>query len=98
VTRSVTDAEVAAQLEDELARLSVADVLLHTAGTVATLGYRALLAEERDLEQARVAIEALRALLPVVDGSLTDELRHDLRAALADLQLAYGSAVDRTFK
>jgi hypothetical protein len=34
----------------------------------------------------------------VLDDSLTDELAHDLRAAVADLQLAYADAVGRSFK
>jgi hypothetical protein len=90
--------DVAAEIEAELARLDVSAVLLHAATTVATLAYRRLPEGERDLEQVRLAIDALRALLPVLEDSLTDELRRDFRTAIADLQLAYGDAVGRSFQ
>ena len=60
--------------------------------TVSSLGYRRLTEEERDLEQARVAIEALRALVPIVGGSLPEETTRDFNQVIANMQLAYASA------
>ena len=54
--------------------------------------FRRLSEEERDLDQARLAIEALRALLPVLEGSATEELIRDFKQVTANLQLAYADA------
>jgi hypothetical protein len=62
--------------------------------TVAQLGYAKLEAEGRDLEQAKLAIESLRALTPVLAGSVPVEVLHDFEQATANLQLAYAKAVE----
>ena len=41
----------------------------------------------------RLAIEALRALVPVLKGALPDELVRDFEQVTANLQLAYAEAV-----
>ena len=81
------------ELVDALSRLSVADLLVQTLSTVSALGFHRLGEEGRDLEQARLAIEALRALVPVLGGSVPPELTRDLEQVTANLQLAYASAV-----
>jgi hypothetical protein len=51
-------------------------------------------AEARDLEQARLAIETLRALEPVLrEGGLDEAIVRDLEQARTNLQLAYAKAV-----
>ena len=77
-----SDEELVRQLEAELEKLY----------TVSSLGYRRLSEEQRDLEQARLAIEALRALLPVLEGSVAEELVRDFKQVTANLQLAYADA------
>jgi hypothetical protein len=89
----VTEQEVVEQIEAELERLSVADVLLHTASTVATLAYRKLTPGDRDLEQVRLAIDSLQALLPLLRDDLGDDLERDFREAVANLQFAYAESV-----
>jgi hypothetical protein len=89
----VTEHEVAEQIEAELERLSVSDVLVHTASTVATLAYRKLIPGDRDLAQVRLAIEALQALLPLLGDDLPHEVERDFRTAIATLQLAYADSV-----
>ena len=86
------DEELVKQLEEELKKLKVADLLVQTLYTVSSLGYRKLSEEDRDLEQARLAIEALRALLPVLDGVVGDEIVRDFRQVTSNLQLAYVEA------
>jgi predicted nucleic acid-binding protein len=86
------DDELLRQLEAELKTLEVSDLLVQTLYTVSSLGYRRLSEEERDLEQARLAIEALRALLPVLEGSAGEELVRDFKQVTANLQLAYADA------
>jgi hypothetical protein len=80
------------ELQAELAKLKVSDLLLQTLYSISSLGYHRLSAETRDLEQARLAIEALRALVPVLEGSVPDEALRDFNQVLANLQLAYASA------
>lgn len=80
------------ELQAELAKLKVADLLLQTLYSVSSLGYHRLSGETRDLEQARLAIEALRALVPVLDGSVPPVALRDFNQVLANLQLAYAAA------
>ena len=81
------------EFQAELAKLKVSDLLLQTLYSVSSLGYHRVSGEARDLEQARLAIEALRVLIPVLEGSVPEEALRDFRPVLANLQLAYGSAV-----
>ena len=66
---------------------------MQTLSTVSSLAYHRLSEEHRDLEQVRLAIEALRALLPVLSASLPPELLRDFEQVTANLQLAYAGAV-----
>jgi hypothetical protein len=88
-----SEEELLQQLEGELKKLKVSDVLVQTVFTVSSLGYRRLGEEDRDLEQARLAIEALRALLPVLKGTVTDQATRDFEQLVANMQLAYAKAV-----
>jgi hypothetical protein len=81
------------EIQAELAKLEVSDLLLQTLYSVSSLGYHRLSGEGRDLEQVRLAIEALRALVPVLEGSVPEDALRDFNAVLANLQLAYASAV-----
>ncbi|MFL5981579.1 MAG: hypothetical protein ACJ74R_07720 [Gaiellaceae bacterium] len=87
-----SDEQLLQQLEEELKKLKVSDLLVQTLYTVSSLGYRKLSEEDRDLAEAKLAIEALRALLPVLDGSAPDELVRDFRQVMSNLQLAYADA------
>jgi len=93
-----TDEEVRAALEEQMRRLSVEDVLLQTVVTLVNLGARKLGltappeeagagAPAPDLVQASQAIEATRALLPLVSGDVGQ-----IRDALSQLQVAYARA------
>jgi hypothetical protein len=86
------DDELLNQLEEELKALKVSDLLVQTLYTVSSLGYRRLSEQDRDLDQARLAIEALRALVPVLEGSASEELLRDFKQVTANLQLAYAEA------
>ena len=90
--RQPTGDEVLEQLEEELKKLKVADILVQTVFTVSSLGYRKLGEEDRDLEQARLAIEALRALVPVLKGTVPDQVMRDFEQLVANMQLAYAQA------
>ena len=74
-----------------LKELRVADLLLGTLASLVQLGYAKL--GDGDVEQARIAIEALRAVTPVLEGTAPPDALRDLRQATANLQLAYAGRV-----
>jgi hypothetical protein len=80
------------ELQAELAKLKVSDLLLQTLYSVSSLGYHRLSGEARDLGQAKLAVEALKALVPVLEGEVPEDAMRDFRQVLANLQLAYASA------
>jgi hypothetical protein len=80
------------ELQAELAKLKVTDLLLQTLYTVSSLGYQRLEGETKDLNQVRLSIEALKALVPVLEDEVPEEALRDFRQVLANLQLAYASA------
>ena len=82
------------ELREALDRVGVGDILVNALSAAASIGFRRVSAEARDLEQVRLAIESLRALDPVLRESGVDEaIVRDLEAARANLQLAYARAV-----
>ena len=81
------------ELLEALAQLQVSDLLVQTLSTVSSLAYHRLSEQHRDLEQVRLAIEALRALVPVLAGTVPPELTRDFEQVTANLQLAYAGAV-----
>jgi hypothetical protein len=87
--RPIAEEELLAALRE----LKVSDLLVQTLSTVSSLAYDRLGEERRDLEQARLAIEALRALVPVLAGSIPPELTRDFEQVTANLQLAYASTL-----
>jgi hypothetical protein len=87
-----SDEELLQKLEEELKKLKVSDLLVQTLYTVSSLGYRKLSEEDRDLAEAQLSIEALRALLPVLEGSVGDDVIRDFKQVTANLQLAYADA------
>ena len=86
------DEQLLQQIEEELRKLTVGDLLVQTLYTVSSLAYRRLSEEDRDLDQARLAIEALRALVPVLEGAVDDGVLRDFRQVTSNLQLAYAEA------
>ena len=80
------------QLREALQKIRVSDVLVETMQGLASLGYHRLNAETRDLDQTRLAIDALKAIGGVLDGVVPPELTRDFNQVVANLQLAYASA------
>jgi hypothetical protein len=96
-----SEEELRAAYEAELSRITSADVILQAAVSLLNVGGRRLglagapegspgesAGGERDLEQVRDAIDGVRALLPILERRLPQQLR-PLRDALAQLQMAY---------
>ena len=82
------------ELREALDKIGVADILLNALSAVASIGFRRVYAEARDLGQVKLAIESLRALDPVLrEGGVDEAIVRDLEQARANLQVAYAKAV-----
>jgi hypothetical protein len=76
------------EIRKALKEVQVRDVLLQTVVTLVSVsGHK--LTEERDLDQAKLGIEAIRALLPLCP----EEEAKPVRDALAQLQMLYAREV-----
>ena len=88
-----TEEELRAQLEEQLRQITVQDVVLQTIVSLINLtGQRLGITPDtedvRDLEQARIGIDAVRALLPLLEREAPEQMR-PVRDALTQLQLVY---------
>lgn len=98
MSEHLNEEELARELAEELRRLKIEDVLIQTLITISSIGYRRLgLTEEtkddRDLQQAKLAIDTMTALTPVLENVVPEELLQDFNQSVASLQLAYAKAV-----
>jgi hypothetical protein len=91
-TQQPSEEELLRQVEEQLKKLKVSDLIVQMLSTVSSLGYRKLSEQDRDLDQARLAIETLRAVVPVLEGAVADDVLRDFRQVTANLQLAYADA------
>lgn len=95
-----SEEELRARLEEELKKITVRDILVQTVVTLVNLGGQRLGTSEgtrevRDLEQARMAIEAVRSLLPLLESVEEGAAQmRPVRDALAQLQIAYAREAD----
>jgi hypothetical protein len=92
-----TEEQLAQQLAEELRRLRIEDVLIQTLITISSIGYRRLgltedTRDDRDLQQAKLAIDTMTALTPVLEDVVPEELIRDFNQSVAALQLAYAQA------
>src|ERR671925_231575 len=87
-----TEEELRELLETEFRKLKVADVLAQTVLSVSQLGFMRMGAENRDLAEARLAIDALKALVPVLTDALPEQAIRDFESVIANMQLSYARA------
>ena len=78
----------AEELVAELRKAKVSELLVHTCSLLASLAFGKLAPDLRDLDQARLAIDALKALAPLLE----EGPRRDVQQVVANLQLAYADA------
>ncbi len=84
-----SEEELRAQIEEQLRQVRVEDLLVESAASIVNLTVRRIAKpDEQDLEQARIGIEAVRALVELVEG----EVAGQIRSALSELQLLYAKA------
>jgi hypothetical protein len=78
--------ELQRRLEQQLREIRVQDLLLESVASILNLSARRIGKEdERDLEQARVGIDAVRAVIDLLD----EGPREQVREALAQVQMLY---------
>jgi hypothetical protein len=81
-----SEEELRAALEEQMKSITVEDVLLQTVVTLVNLAGRRLTVEgEKDVEQAKLGIEAVRALLPLCP----QEQVGPIKDALSQLQMLF---------
>jgi hypothetical protein len=81
-----SEEELRARIEEQLRTVRVQDLLLESVVGVINLTARRIAKEdERDLEQARVGIEATRALVDLLDPEQAEQVR----SALSQVQVLY---------
>jgi len=81
-----SEEELRAQLEEEIRKVRIEDVVLQSAVSILNLSARRIAKDdERDLEQAKVGIDAARALVDLVNP----EAQPQLRQAISELQVLY---------
>jgi hypothetical protein len=78
------------ELIEQLKGLQIGQFLLSTLSTLVTLTFGKL--DARDLAQARVGIDAIGAIVPVLEGQVPEETKREMEAALAGLRVAYADA------
>src|SRR6266542_5685294 len=81
-----SEEEMRRRIEEQLRKVRVQDLLLESVASVLNLSARRIAKEdERDLEQARVGIEAVRAVVGLLDPEPADQVR----SALSEVQMLY---------
>jgi hypothetical protein len=81
-----TEEEMRQRIEEQLRKVRVQDLLLESVVSLLNLAARRIAKEdERDLEQGRIGIEAVRAVVDLLDP----EPAAQVRSALAEVQMLY---------
>ncbi len=84
------------QLLEEFRKFKVSDLLVSTFLTLSQLAYAKLDPAARDLEQARLAIDSMRALAPVLEAAVPADTKRDFDQVVTNLQLAFASAASES--
>jgi hypothetical protein len=81
------------ELLRELSEMKVDELLVNTTSMLASLAALRLDEGSRDLEQAKLAIDAIKALQRPLQDFLDDDMKGQLNGLVASLQMAYVNAV-----
>jgi hypothetical protein len=92
-TDQPTEEELRAAYEAEVKKIRVEHVLLENVVSLINLGMRRTglskgTEDERDVEQVRLAIDAIRVMLPLLERTAPQQVK-PVRDALSQLQLAF---------
>ena len=81
------------QLAEQIRALKISDLVLSTVSTLGQLTYVKI--EANELDDARLAIDAIAALLPLLEGHADAQLVRDFNQLLANVRITYASAVSQ---
>lgn len=92
-TDQPSEDELRAAYEAEIKKIRIEEILLEQVVSIINLGMRRTglapgTEDERDIDQVRVAIEAVRALVPLIEQSAPAQAGQ-IRDALSQLQMAF---------
>lgn len=92
-TEQPTEEELRAAYEEEVKKIRVEHVLLEHVVSLVNLGMRRTglsrgTEDERDVAQVHLAIDGIRAMLPLLERTAPEQVK-PVRDALSQLQLAY---------
>lgn len=98
--RQPSEEEMQAALQEELKKVRVEQVVLESSLSILNVaimraGMMPGTEAERDLDQVRVGIEGVRALLPLVELIAGPEQARPIKDALSQLQLVYVQASEQ---
>lgn len=90
----MTEEELRAELEKQFRQQQVADVLMQYMVSLSTLAYLKMgitegTEEDKDLEQARLAIDSFKGILDSVGDRFEKQNREALAGALASMQVTF---------
>jgi hypothetical protein len=81
------------RIAQEFANIKVQELLVSTTTMLASIAAIRLGEDDRDLEQAKLAIDSIKALQRPLQDFLTDDMKAQLNGLVASLQMAYVNAV-----
>jgi hypothetical protein len=79
------------KLAEQIRLLKIEDILTSTVMTLGQLAYAKL--DAKELDQAQLAIDAIAALLPALDGHADPNVLRDFKQLLANVRLAFANTV-----
>lgn len=93
--RELSEEELRKTIEEQLEKITVKDVVIQMMLSLSSMGYQRLGFPEsvnlkyRDLDQARLAIDALQGLLKAAEGKVPESELAPYRSTLANLQMNF---------
>ena len=81
------------KLAEQIRQLKIEDIVLSTISTLGQLAYAKL--DGGELDQARLAIDAIAALLGTLEGQIDEQVLRDFKQLLANLRLAFANAAGK---
>jgi hypothetical protein len=79
------------KLAEQIRQLKIEDILLSTVSTLGQLAYAKL--DAKELDQARLAIDAIAAVLPTLEQRVDEQLLRDFKQLLANLRMTFADTV-----
>ena len=79
------------KLAEQIRLLKIEDILLSTVSTLGQLAYAKL--DAKELAQAQLAIDAIAAVLPTLEGHVGADVLRDFKQLLASARLSFANIV-----